>query len=631
VKTLTTRRQKARRLPIGAEVTADGVDFRVWAPNAESVDVVIESPTASTHELMAEGEGYFSGLVQSARAGMRYRYRLDQGSMLYPDLASRYQPDGPHGPSAIVDPGVFAWKDASWRGPSLKGQVIYEMHVGAFTREGTWKAAAKQLSVLVDLGVTVLEVMPVADFVGTFGWSYDGVDLFAPTRLYGDPDDMRRFIDNAHALGLGVMLDVVYNHVGSAGNYFPKYADAYFTDRYKCDWGQPFNFDGPDAAPVREFFLTNAQYWIQEFHLDGLRLDATQQIFDASPEHILAAITQRVRETAGTRGTILIGENEPQDVRLLRAPERGGFGIDALWNDDFHHTAHVALTGQNEAYYSDHRGSPQEFISAVKWGFLFQGQYYAWQKQGRGTPVLDMEPAHFVNFLDNHDQIANSGRGDRIHSLTNPGLYRALTALLLLAPNTPMLFMGQEYAAAQPFLYFADNEPELAANVLKGRIDSLRQFPSLASSAMKDQMADPSDRATFERCQLDPGERSADNPTYRLHRDLLKMRREHPFNAQQHRGVDGAVLSSDAFVLRFLTEGPSDRLFIVNLGRDLTMVPAPEPLLGPPEGYEWIIYWSSENPDYRGGGISPLAEDDGGWQIPGHAAIVLGPSAIAKT
>ena len=625
MKPLTNASGQLRRLPIGAELAPDGVHFRVWAPNAESVDVVIESPTESTHKLTSEGEGYFSGCVQSARAGMRYRFRLDRGATLYPDLASRFQPDGPHGASAIVDPLAFPWTDDAWRGVSLKGQVIYEMHIGAFTREGTWEAAARQLPVLFDLGVTVLELMPVADFVGTFGWSYDGVDLFAPTRLYGDPDEMRRFVDYAHAVGLGVILDVVYNHVGSDGNYFSKYANAYFTDRYQCDWGQPFNFDGADAEPVREFFLSNAQYWIEEFHLDGLRLDATQQIFDASSDHIIAAVARRVRETAHTRGTILIGENEPQNVRLLRAPERNGFGLDGLWNDDFHHTAHVALTGRREAYYSDHRGSPQEFISAAKWGFLFQGQRYAWQKQRRGTPALDMEPAHFVNFLDNHDQIANSGRGDRIHALSDPGLYRALTAVLLLIPNTPMLFMGQEYAASQPFLYFADNEPELAAKVRKGRFEDLRQFPSLASNTMKNEMADPGDRVTFERCRLNPGERNADNPIYRLHRDLLKMRREYPFNAQEHRGIDGAVLSSDSFVLRFLTDGPSDRLLIVNLGNDLTLVPAPEPLLAPPDRHNWSLDWSSENPVYRGGGVSSFVTDRGEWQIQGHAAILLRP------
>ena len=631
MQSLSNIAEQLRRLPIGAELMPDGVQFRVWAPNAETVDVVIDAPTASTYKLNSEGKGYFSGCVQSARAGTRYSFRLDQGATLYPDLASRFQPDGPHGASAIVDPLAFHWTDDAWRGVSIKGQVIYEMHIGAFTREGTWEAAARQLPALCELGVTVLEVMPVAEFVGTFGWSYDGVGLFAPTRLYGDPDQMRRFVDQAHAVGLGVILDVVYNHVGSDGNYFSKYGDAYFTDRYHCDWGQPFNFDGGDSEPVREFFLTNAQYWIEEFHLDGLRLDATQQIFDASSDHIIAAIARRVRKTAGARKTILIAENEPQDVRLLRALERNGFGLDALWNDDFHHTAHVAMTGRREAYYSDHKGSPQEFISAAKWGFLFQGQHYAWQKQRRGTPALDMEPAHFVNFLDNHDQIANSGRGDRIHALTAPGLYRALTAFLLLTPNTPMLFMGQEYSASQPFLYFADNKPELAARVLKGRLKDLRQFPSLASSAMKDEMADPGHRDTFERCRLDPGERNANNPIYRLHRDLLKMRREYPFNAQEPGGIDGAVLTSEAFVLRFLTGGLSDRLLIVNLGNELTLLSVPEPLLAPPDGHDWSLDWSSENPLYRGGGISPLVDHGGEWQIPGHAAILLRPAVSASS
>jgi maltooligosyltrehalose trehalohydrolase len=629
VKTLSSLTQSGRKFPIGAEVTPAGVDFRVWAPNAWNVSVVVEESAGSTYELHAESGGYFSALVENARAGMRYRYRLNQALDLYPDPASRFQPDGPHGPSMIVDPDTFPWTDASWPGREITGQVIYEMHIGAFTEEGTWVAAARQLPALVDLGVTILEVMPVADFVGTFGWGYDGVNVFAPTRLYGEPAEMKRFIEQAHALGLGVILDVVYNHVGSDGNYLTNYADAYFTDRYKCDWGRPFNFDGPDAAPVREFFLTNAEYWIREFHLDGLRLDATQQIFDASPDHIVAAIARRVRETAGSRKTILIAENEPQDVRLLRPPNRGGFGLDGLWNDDFHHTAHVALTGHSEAYYSDHRGSPQEFVSTVKWGFLFQGQRYAWQNQPRGTPALDIAPPHFVNFLDNHDQIANSARGDRIHSLTDGGCYRALTALLLLAPGTPMLFMGQEYAASRPFLYFADNLPELAVNVRKGREEFLRQFPTLASSSMVHQLADPSERATFERCRLDPNERTVSNPIYRLHRDLLTLRREYPFNAQQHRGVDGAVLGPEAFALRFLTDSPSDRLLIVNLGRDLALVPAPEPLLAPPAGHHWGLLWSSESPSYRGGGVRRV-EDEGEWHIPGRAAIVLRPQMFSS-
>ena len=323
--------------------------------------------------------------------------------------------------------------------------------------------------------------MPVADFPGRFGWGYDGVNLFAPTRLYGRPDDFRQFVDQAHANGLAVILDVVYNHIGPDGNYLAAFSDAYFTDRYLNEWGEAINFDGPDAGPSREFFIANAGYWIDEYHLDGLRLDATQQMFDSSPTHILTEIGQRVREMARGRATIISSENEPQETKIVRPVEQGGYGLDALWNDDFHHSAMVALTGRNEAYYTDYHGTPQELISAVKYGYLYQGQHYSWQKQRRGTPALDLAPSVFVSFIQNHDQVANTARGERVHTQTSPGRYRAMTALMLLAPATPMLFQGQEIAASAPFLYFCDHDPELASMVKAGRTEFLRQFPSIRS------------------------------------------------------------------------------------------------------------------------------------------------------
>src|SRR5438876_4536657 len=323
------------RLPVGADIVAGGVHFRVWAPRATRVDGVIERQASTdTRGLDAEPDGYFSTLVADLSDGALYRYRLDEQERLLPDPASRFQPQGPHGPSRVVDPDRFDWTDRGWRGVTRDGQVPYELHVGTFTCEGTWAAAMRELPALARLGVTVLEVMPVADFAGRFGWGYDGVDLFAPTRLYGEPDDFRRFVDRAHAAGLGVILDVVYNHIGPDGNYLTQFAADYFTDRYKNEWGEAINFDGPNAAPVREFFLTNAAYWIEEFHLDGLRLDATQQIFDHSPENILAAISRRVREAARGRATLIVAENEYQEARLVRPLDQGGYGIDALWNDD---------------------------------------------------------------------------------------------------------------------------------------------------------------------------------------------------------------------------------------------------------------------------------------------------------
>jgi maltooligosyltrehalose trehalohydrolase len=610
-----------RRLPIGAEPHGDGTHFRVWAPCARSVDV--QDPDGASTPLKREADGYFSGVAPIGVRG-RYRYRLDNGQV-YPDPASRSQPDGPHGASAVVDPDAFRWTDGGWGGVRRTGQVIYEMHIGTFTREGTWQAAARELPELARLGVTVVEMMPVADFPGRFGWGYDGVCLFAPTRLYGEPDDLRDFVDRAHAAGIGVILDVVYNHVGPDGNYLGAFATDYFTDRYANEWGQAINFDGPDAGPVREFFAANAAYWIDEFHMDGLRVDATQQMFDASPRHILVDIVARARAAAARRSVLVVAENEPQHARLVRAPERGGYGLDALWNDDFHHAARVALTGRAEAYYMDYAGRPQELVSAVKHGFLYQGQHYVWQRQRRGAVARDVAPSAFVAYVQNHDQVANSARGERLHAATSPGRWRAVTALLLLAPATPMLFQGQEFAASTPFVYFADHRPELAELVRKGRAEFLAQFPSIARPDVSACVPDPGDPATFEACKLDLGERVRHAAIYALHRDLLAMRREDAvFSAQGAHGIDGAVLGPEAFVLRFFGEDGDDRLLVVNLGGDLPLPILPEPLLAPPENARWQIAWSTEDPRYGGCGAAPF-DPDGPWRLPAQAALVLRP------
>jgi maltooligosyltrehalose trehalohydrolase len=575
-------------------------------------------------ELQRESNGYFSGVAMQAGAGTRYRFRLDGGDA-FPDPASRYQPEGPHGPSQVVDPSVFHWSDANWQGAAIEGQIIYEMHIGTFTRDGTWVAAGRELPELSKAGISVIEVMPVADFPGRFGWGYDGVGWFAPVRIYGEPDDFRRFVDAAHRVGLGVILDVVYNHVGPDGNYLSQFSPDYFTSRYGNEWGEAINYDGGNAAPVREFVLTNVAYWMEEYHVDGLRLDATQQIFDASAENIMAALMKRVRATARGRKTIVVAENEPQETRLVRAVEQGGYGLDALWNDDFHHTARVAATGRREAYYNDYEGKPQELISAVKYGYLYQGQYYAWQRKRRGTVCWGLRPAQFVTFIDNHDQIANSGLGERLHQLTSPGRYKAITALLLLGPGTPMLFQGQEFAASSPFCFFADHATGLAGLVREGRAGFLSQFPSLAQPGMRGVFPDPGDPDTFERCKLDFGERRSHAAIYQLHKDLMRLRREDPvFRAQTPRGVDGAVLSAEAFLLRFFGENGDDRLLLVNLGVDLRLDPAPEPLLAPPEGKLWDLLWSSEDPRYGGTGTPPV-DSDCNWSVPGHSAVVMRP------
>lgn len=614
-----------RRFPIGAEVAGDGlVHFRVWAPAADRVELVFSSGNR-TEPLHAESHGYFSTLARAA-AGDEYSFRLNGSSNLYPDPASRFQPAGPHRASVIVDPRTYRWQDAGWRGLDLPGQVIYELHTGTFTPEGTWAGAQAQLEELARLGITAIELMPVAEFDGRFGWGYDGVDMFAPSHLYGRPDDLRRFVDAAHACGIGVLLDVVYNHFGPAGNYLRAFAPAYFTDRYANEWGDAINFDGPDAAPVREFFVTNAAYWIEEFHIDGLRLDATQQIFDASDEHVITAIGRAVRRQAGSRHVVLIAEDETQNTANVTPADAGGRGLDGVWNDDFHHSAMVALTGRAEAYYSDTLGQPQELLSAIKYGYLFQGQHYHWQRQARGTPALDLPPATFVNCLQNHDQVANSARGTRGHQLTSPGRWRAMTALLLLAPSTPMLFQGQEFASSSPFLYFAEFDPDLNEAVRRGRSEFLTQFPSVRDYVATGALDDPADQRTFERCKLNFAERETNRPAYLFHQDLLRLRREVPaFRAQRRRQVDGAVLSAQAFVLRFFGEtADDDRLLIVNLGAELNRLSFAEPLIAPPAGTDWCLAWSSEDPRYGGFGTRALWPE-GTWSIPPESAIVCAP------
>jgi maltooligosyltrehalose trehalohydrolase len=605
---------------VGADVVEGGTHVRVWAPRRQRIEVV--HGNGLTHALEGEADGYFSTLVKGMGGGTRYRFRLDGGDDLYPDPASRYQPYGPHGPSEVVDPSRFQWTDERWQGVKLRGQVVYEMHVGTFTPEGTWAAAKAQLPELRDI-CTVIEMMPVADFAGAFGWGYDGVDLYAPTRLYGSPDDLRAFVCRAHELGIGVILDVVYNHFGPDGNYLEQFSSTYFTQRNATEWGAAINYDGEASHGVREFVIANAGYWIDEFHFDGLRLDATQSIYDESVPHVITEIGGRVRASARTRETILVAENEPQDVRLLRPPDRGGYGLDAMWNDDFHHSARVALTGQAQAYFSDHRGTPQELLSAAKHGFLFQGQRYAWQKKARGTSTRGIPPERFVTFLENHDQIANTG-GERLHRYVHPGRLRAMKALIMLGPGTPLIFQGEEFASSAPFLYFAHHTPELSAAVRKGRLDFLAQFPSFRLAEMRDRVDDPGKEGTFAKCKLDWRERAQNSTMLALHRDLLALRRSDPtVRSQGQWGLDGAVLGTEALIMRLFGERESeDRLLIVNIGRDQQLVPAPEPLLAPPEGTRWCALWSSEDPRYGGQGMPPPDSDEG-WELRGESAVLL--------
>ena len=626
---LTPMSQVERRYPIGAELIGENqTHFRIWAPKAEKVDVALEDAADAKprfYPLTAESGGYFSGAV-NATNGQRYRFRINDAETFYPDPASRFQPDGPHGASCIVDPTKFRWSDAKWPGLKLEGQIIYEMHIGTFTDEGTWRAAAEQLSELARIGITVIEMMPVTEFPGKFGWGYDGVDLFAPSHLYGQSDDLRAFIDRAHSLGVGVILDVVYNHFGPDGNYLGVFSDDYLAHGKGHEWGDVINFDGPNSGPVREFFIANGRYWIEEFHFDGFRFDATHAIQDQSEEYIIGAVGCAARKAAGSRSILLIAENDLQESKMTQPRNEGGDGLDGMWNDDLHHSAIVALTGQNVGYFSDYAGKPQEFISAAKYGFLYQGQALSWRKVLRGTPTFGVPAEAFVCFLENHDQIANTGPGNRPRFQTSAGRYRAITALLLLGPWTPLLFQGQEFGASSPFLFFADvGDTTIREGTQKGRAELLAPYLALSEKETLRSLPAADNPETFSRCKLDFSERKKNGHIYDLHTDLLKLRREDSrFRQQDLGGIDGAVLGSASFVIRFFSEAADDRLLLVNLGERQGLHPASEPLLAPPGGCRWETLWTSESLRYGGADAVATASPEQ-WILPAESAVALRP------
>ena len=626
-----------RRYPIGAEVIGkDQTHFRVWAPRAREIDVVLEDGAGSKpifYALTSEPGGYFSGAGNTG-AGTRYRFRVNAGENFYPDPASRFQPEGPHGSSCVVDPRQFRWADTNWPGPALaglKGQIIYEMHIGTFTKQGTWRAAAEQLPELARIGITVIEMMPVAEFPGKFGWGYDGVNLFAPSHLYGTPDDLRAFIDRAHSLGLAVILDVVYNHFGPDGNYLGVFSDDYLVRDKENEWGDAINFDGPNSGPVREFFITNGRYWIEEFQFDGFRFDATHAIRDQADEYIIGAVGHAAREAAGSRSILLIAENDLQEAKMARPLNEGGDDLDGMWNDDFHHSAVVALTGRNEAYYGDYLGAPQEFISAAKYGFLYQGQALSWRQALRGTSTLGIAPEVFVCFIENHDQIANTGPGQRLRSQTSPGRYRAMAALLLLGPWTPLLFQGEEFGASSPFLFFADvGDASVREATRKGRAQWLAPFLSLSEEEALRSLPAPDNPQVFARCKLDFSEREKNRQLYNLHIDLLKLRREDSrFRQQSFGGIDGAVLGPASFVLRYFSKENDDRLLVVNFGESQILHPAPQPLLAPPSGYRWETLWTTESPRYAGASAALIATPEQ-WVLPAESAVAVRPCTSAN-
>ncbi len=520
-------------MPYGAELQDDGsVRFRLWAPAATRVDVCLAGGGPEPHTVLpmhAEPGGWFRLVTGHAAAGTRYRYRIDGGREV-PDPASRFQPQDVHGPSEVIDPAAWAWRDSAWQGRPWEETVLYELHVGCFTPRGDFAATGEKLDHLTGLGVTALELMPVADFPGARNWGYDGTCLFAPDHRYGRPEDLKALVEAAHARGLMVLLDVVYNHFGPEGNYLHLYAPQFFTQRHRTPWGDAINFDAQSADPVRQFFIHNALYWLEEYHLDGLRLDAVHAIADDSRPDILIELAQRVRDHfPENRHIHLVLENDDNAAHYLeRGPGNRPRWYAAQWNDDLHHALHALLTGETGGYYRDYAADPVRHLGrCLAEGFDYQGEASAYRGgNARGEPSAHLPATAFVTFLQNHDQTGNRARGERITTLAGPEPLRAALALLLLAPSPPLLFMGQEWGCTRPFAFFCDFAAETGAQVRAGRRRMFASLPEFRAPQALGELPDPQDPATFRRCILDwdACRQPAGQAWLTWHRELLVLR-----------------------------------------------------------------------------------------------------------
>jgi maltooligosyltrehalose trehalohydrolase len=489
-------------MPFGAEVRrGQGVRFRLWAPEARQVELCLADGRAPI-PLAPDGDGWVECVVREAGPGTRYRYRID-GSLAVPDPASRFQPEDVHGPSEVIDPAAFAWTDGAWQGRPWEELVFYELHVGTFTPEGTLRAAMTRLDYLADLGITAVELMPVADSPGRWNWGYDGVLLFAVDSAYGRPEDLKTFVQACHARGLAVFLDVVYNHFGPEGNYLGLYAPQFFNARHRTPWGDAINYDGPGNSTVRAFFRENACYWLEEYHFDGLRLDAVHAICDDSPTHILEEIAAAVHAGPGAgRRVHLVLENDANEARFLRPDGARRPPYVAQWNDDIHHVLHVACSGERTGYYADYPDPVAGLARSLTEGFVYQGDHSEYRGHARGESTAGVPLTAFVAFLQNHDQTGNRAFGERLTALAPAAAVRAATAVIGLAPAPPMLFMGEEWAARQPFLFFCDFGPDLAQPVVEGRRREFARFPEFRDPKARERIPDPQDPATRARSIL---------------------------------------------------------------------------------------------------------------------------------
>ncbi len=590
---------------LNAEVCPSGVRYRVWAPKASALDVRVLDPYGRllrTVPLQPAGDSYFAGLDPDGATGDLYLFRID-GARCLPDPASRWQPQGVHGPSMVIAPGFFPWTDSNWRRPAFRDLVIYEVHVGAFTKEGSFRSAIDRLEHIRDLGANAIELMPIADFAGGRNWGYDGVYLFAPSHAYGSPDDLRALVDAAHALGLTVIMDVVYNHFGPDGNYLHAYVGDYLDETQKTPWGGAIRYGHPDFQQLRDLVLSNPSYWMHEFHIDGFRLDATHAICDESPRHLLQEITASIR----ARGGFAIAEDPRNDARLVTPEAEGGYGFGAVWADDFHHVVRVSNTRESEGYLGDFAGDLTETIETLQHGWLYRGQHSKSANQLRGTDCAHLPPERFVHCISNHDQTGNHAFGERLSHRILPTALRAAETLLCLSPYTPMLFMGQEWAASTPFLFFTDHDPQLGKLIIEGRREEFKHFAAFREPAILEKIPNPQALSSYEASKLvwEERDRGAHAQTLLLYKTCLALRAsDSAFRPLTRHGWSVAKLSIGVGALHLQSES-AEWLVIFDLTGGHGGSLHEDTLLG--AGDAWTLILSSN--EERFGGDSTCALD----------------------
>ena len=627
--------------PIGAIPEEGATSFRVWAADHQKIELVITSgkQASSVYELGRGPDGCFTARVPGVVAGDRYGYRLAGWEKILPDPASRHQPVSVHAESAVVDPGIFTWTDQQWAGLKLEDLVIYEVHVGTATDEGTFDSLITRLGMIRDLGVTAIMLMAVADFPGTRNWGYEGVDLFAPARAYGGPEALRRLVDAAHARQLGVILDVVFNHVGPEGNYLTKFSRSYFTDKHKTPWGDAFNYiSRKTGAPVCDFVVANACHWVLEYHVDGIRLDAINAIHDDDAPNIVSKITTAVKKVMrGTgREVLVIAEDDTNDPRMVLPPPEG-YGLDAVYADDFHHQLHIVLTGERSGYYKDYKGTTIALADAIGRGWSLVGHESEWRKDENKRPrtigfhgAEEIDPMRFVWCIQNHDQVGNRPGSQRLNMLVSEGAYRAASALLLLAPYTPLLFMGQEWAAQTPFHFFVDRENSEGHDIA---VDHRRHMLEMFPGANPDAVPDPRAEQTFLDSKLRWAE-AREKPHRQMrefYRTLLRLRSEHLALRHRARGSYSAVVLNDPLTLALTrggTKAGSALLLVLSFKNPLKFDLNSQPALRPPAGYAWRVKLDSEHASFGGSAEATLSSGTI-VDMPGPGALLLEAGSIS--